>query len=563
VNTYGIAAAETFQSRQSYSLVVIDDSVEDLYSLNRLLRRNTSRMTFEIREAETGARGLEMCRERMPDCLLLDYSLNDTDGISLLAELNIGRDPDNDPVCPVVVITGANTIAQVAVNALKGGAQDYLAKEILTSEAIVRAIKNAIEKVLLRRAVREAEARFRLSLDNMLDSFGIYNAIREPVSNALVDFSCEYLNVTALREINGGFSYNSAEIQERQMLSSNGEMRLFDEYVSVVETGNSLDTTDYDFFENGVTVRRAVHRRVWKMGDGFAVVWRDITVLTRNEDNLRDVQRELEVERANIALRQKEVSETVQRSLLLAPLPNEYPGLTVQLFYQSAYDEALVGGDFFDAFRLSDGLVALVVGDATGKGVESATYTAEVKFVFRAFLREHNGNLPVALGLLNDFMLGNRHADSRNFGFYVALSAAVVNTDTGSVSCCCAGGEPPLILRAVTGCIDASCDFGSLLGASRSAVFPATLQHLAKGDLVAITSDGITETRRQSSRIIGGKTDGFELLGADGLAEVLRDEGSDPGRDLAELERAVIKRVLVWEDGDQRDDICLLLARRS
>ena len=38
----------------------------------------------------------------------------------------------------------------------------------------------------------------------------------------------------------------------------------------------------------------------------------------------------------------------------------------------------MVGGDFYDAFPLEKGRVALVVGDASGKGLQAATRTAEV-----------------------------------------------------------------------------------------------------------------------------------------------------------------------------------------
>jgi PAS domain S-box-containing protein len=153
----------------AFSVLVIDDNEEDCYALRRLLRQSLPELALDIRVAYTGARGLALCRERLPDCILLDYSLGDTDGLSLLAELNTGRDPDDDPICPAVILTGARPPTEVAVRALKGGAQDYLIKETLTPEGVCLAIENAVEKVRLRRELRASEERYRLLVEGAKD----------------------------------------------------------------------------------------------------------------------------------------------------------------------------------------------------------------------------------------------------------------------------------------------------------------------------------------------------------------------------------------------------------
>ena len=82
------------------------------------------------------------------------------------------------------------------------------------------------------------------------------------------------------------------------------------------------------------------------------------------------------------------IAETLQRSMLLAPPENAFPGISIKPLYQSAQDDLLIGGDFFDIFAVAQNQIALVIGDATGKGLEAATYTAEIKFALRAFLQE-------------------------------------------------------------------------------------------------------------------------------------------------------------------------------
>src|ERR671910_1872457 len=62
----------------------------------------------------------------------------------------------------------------------------------------------------------------------------------------------------------------------------------------------------------------------------------------------------------------------VARSIQQASLPEEVPNLEgwqITPYYQPARE---VGGDFYDFFELEDGLVGVVVGDATGKGIPAA-----------------------------------------------------------------------------------------------------------------------------------------------------------------------------------------------
>jgi serine phosphatase RsbU (regulator of sigma subunit) len=280
---------------------------------------------------------------------------------------------------------------------------------------------------------------------------------------------------------------------------------------------------------------------------------------------LTDVTEQREAERilAERAARQGHIAEALQRSLLLVPSPDAYPGLTVKPLYQSAEDDALVGGDFFDVFAISEGYIALVVGDGTGKGVEAATYTAEVKFALRAFLREHN-NLATAVGLLNDFVADNDRLDAAHLGgAYVALVVALVNTRTGDVICAAAGAEPPLIIRACENdeparyeVVDTS---GPLLGIERGSVY--TEQHiiLRVGDMLALTTDGITEARRPRVR---GQSARREFFSITGVGESLVD-GMQDGLGLSESAQSTVERARRFAGGSLQDDVCLLLARRK
>lgn len=691
--------------QKTFSAVLIDDSEEDRFALRRLLRRSASDTTFDIREADTGARGIALCREYAPDCLLLDYDLGDTDAVALLAELNAGRDVD-DPVCPSVVLTGAGTVAQSAVRALKAGAQDYLVKETLTPEGIALAIESAIEKVRLRREVRQTEARLRSSLDHMIEGFGIYTALRDASNKAIYDFRCDYVNDAACQ----AFHLTREEQIGRQLISDLfPEQRasgLFEKYIRLVELGEPVNETSVWFavgLDKGEPSERIFDIRAWKMDDGFAATWRDVTSQRRAEAELQEAEtrlafavaasdagvfeidfvtgqrlyaartfdllgiprpaifrQPLTAENADkvvfapvtaqevweriypedrpriqealeqvcdpqsdtkgileaeyrvllpsgeerwiatngrvtfdssgqqpmrlaglvrdVTLRKREqqavqelaamkghLAEAVQQSLLLAPAPDAYPGVTTSTFYRSAWDDAFIGGDFFDIFAVSEEVIALVVGDATGKGVAAATYTAEVKFALRAFLREHNGSLPIALKLLNRFIYDNARLDAAHTGSgYIALAAALVNTKSGEVSFSCAGAEPPLILHKETGVVEEIPIFGPLLGALDDGEYTEIRKTITKGDIIALTSDGITEVRRPIATSADGRVRRGEFFGVEGLAKALHDGiNTSPEQSLADLPAAIVFQAMEWAGGHQHDDICLLIAQRN
>lgn len=130
---------------------MVDDSVPDR-RLCRLLLEEAFGNGLEFWEDSLGYRGLKTCKRVQPDCVLLDYVLPDMTGLEFLAEIR-GSDPVNVPAFAVVMLTGLAD-EQVAVDALKNGAQDYLIKDRITPEALVVAIERANEKVSLMRALK-------------------------------------------------------------------------------------------------------------------------------------------------------------------------------------------------------------------------------------------------------------------------------------------------------------------------------------------------------------------------------------------------------------------------
>ncbi|MGY5101387.1 SpoIIE family protein phosphatase [Streptomyces sp. 900105245] len=91
----------------------------------------------------------------------------------------------------------------------------------------------------------------------------------------------------------------------------------------------------------------------------------------------------LALDNARLYQRQRAVAETLQKHLL--PQMPRVPGLQMTVRYLPAPDASQVGGDWYDAFTLSDGATALAIGDVVGHDLEAAAGMAQVRNMLRAY----------------------------------------------------------------------------------------------------------------------------------------------------------------------------------
>jgi signal transduction histidine kinase len=131
-------------------ILIVDDSPEDR-ALSRHFLQQIAEPRYAVVEAETGEDGLALCKEAPPDCILLDYRLPDLSGLEFLAAL-AGK--DGRVSVPVIMMTGEGNESLVA-EAMKAGAADYLAKNVLSTKSLKRAIDSALARFKLLTAIEE------------------------------------------------------------------------------------------------------------------------------------------------------------------------------------------------------------------------------------------------------------------------------------------------------------------------------------------------------------------------------------------------------------------------
>jgi two-component sensor histidine kinase len=146
---------------------MVDDSSADR-KLYRILLTEEYGANLDFQEAPDARRGLELC-DPPPDCLLLDYNLPDVSGVGFLRRLG-QRAVRGLPRFAVVMLTGLGN-EQVAAEAMRAGAQDYLVKDRITPESLRLAIEKAIKKIGLLKdlqAERDRLARLLAEKDELL-----------------------------------------------------------------------------------------------------------------------------------------------------------------------------------------------------------------------------------------------------------------------------------------------------------------------------------------------------------------------------------------------------------
>lgn len=131
-------------AQKQRSILIVDDCHEDRQTFRRYLHQ-ASNYIYSVIESEFGEEALELCKILQPDCVVVDYSLPDMDGLEFLDKL---RNASNKIDIPVVMLTGCGNEA-IAVQAMKKGATDYLSKEQLTPENLQTTLQHALEKVEL------------------------------------------------------------------------------------------------------------------------------------------------------------------------------------------------------------------------------------------------------------------------------------------------------------------------------------------------------------------------------------------------------------------------------
>jgi serine phosphatase RsbU (regulator of sigma subunit) len=192
------------------------------------------------------------------------------------------------------------------------------------------------------------------------------------------------------------------------------------------------------------------------------------------------------LENARLGELERQIADTLQRSLLPAALP-VIPGAQVAVRYWAAGEGTKVGGDFYDVFDTGHGAFAVVVGDVCGSGPAAAAVTATARHTVRALAR-HGDDHGTVLRHLNDAVLTS-WPDIFCTVAYATLASDPDGLELTTVS----GGHPLPILVRSGGTVSKLGRPGTLIGAFEFSELPhmeTFTTRLVAGDTVVFYTDG-------------------------------------------------------------------------
>ncbi|QLE57938.1 hybrid sensor histidine kinase/response regulator [Nostoc sp. TCL26-01] len=143
----------------TWTLLIIDDCAADRKIYRRYLLKDPHQ-SYQIWEADCAAEAIALCQEKHFDVILLDICLPDMSGLELLDQLKQYMFTAPAPV-GVIVLTGRGD-EEIAVQAMKRGALDYLVKQQLKPDVLQPAVRNAIKQLWLQTQLNKTQERQRL-----------------------------------------------------------------------------------------------------------------------------------------------------------------------------------------------------------------------------------------------------------------------------------------------------------------------------------------------------------------------------------------------------------------
>lgn len=223
--------------------------------------------------------------------------------------------------------------------------------------------------------------------------------------------------------------------------------------------------------------------------------------------------------------RDHHIAETLQQSLLPETLPTAEG---VELAGRYRPSEHLIGGDWYDAFRLPGHRIGVAIGDVVGHGIEAAAAAVRLRNALRGAVLEddHPGRV---VGRLNE--LAHATPDAA----YSSVAFGVLDV-AGRTWAWSRAGHPPLIVRDATATeVDTGPRSPLLAIPEAGSAYPVATRRLERGTTLVLHTDGLVERRdrpyddgleRLRALVEAGPEDPAALT--DGLVDGMLEE---PARD--------------------------------
>jgi adenylate cyclase len=204
-----------------------------------------------------------------------------------------------------------------------------------------------------------------------------------------------------------------------------------------------------------------------------------------------------------------------------------------------------IGGDLYDFFKIDADHLFFAIGDVSGKGVPAALFMALGKSLCKSCALRGEADIGAIINRTN----AEISRDNPEM-LFITMFAGILNVATGALHFCNAGHDPPLLLRPGEPPHSIASEGGPPLCVMDDFVYESEFLKLQPGDMLCLTTDGVTEAMTGAGMLMG--KDRVEAL----LAEVLADSDA---RTVTEQLHAGVDRFV--GGAEPSDDLTILTVR--
>lgn len=189
------------------------------------------------------------------------------------------------------------------------------------------------------------------------------------------------------------------------------------------------------------------------------------------------------------------IAHRIQMSLVpkvFSPFP-ECKQLELYAYLKPAKE---VGGDFYDFFIHNEKLF-YAIGDVSGKGIPASLVMAITRTLFRIISASCVSPTEIVS------KLNNAIAKENDMNMFVTLHIGVLDLNTGSISFCNAGHNPPLIISADGNICFLDVEENLPIGVIEDYEYAEQTEVLPTGAAMLLYTDGITEAENKEKQMFG------------------------------------------------------------
>jgi serine phosphatase RsbU (regulator of sigma subunit) len=226
--------------------------------------------------------------------------------------------------------------------------------------------------------------------------------------------------------------------------------------------------------------------------------------------------------------------------------------VVVEYRYVPGQKQMLIGGDFLDIVELADGLLALIIGDVSGHGPDSAALGAALRASWHALTLQGVGAKELLWRL--DQVISAERSDPAEFA---TACVAWIDAERRRLKLSLAGHPAPLLVGEA-GVAEVSAAHGAALGIGAGTDWPLVTVALPEGWDLLFYTDGLLDSFATA--------DGRDRLGLAGLLELIgaikrpSNVPMAPSRIDGEQLDELLRRVTDLSGRPAQDDVALLLA---